>query len=297
MIHEDTIDILVDLSGHTARNRLLVFAMSPAPVQVTYLGYPATTGLSEIKYRLTDAWADPPGMTEKYHTETLIRLPHGFLCYQPPAENIDISELPSLKKQSVTFACFNSYTKVTRELIKLWSEIINNTPASTMILKSPQFRDSRFCGTVKTQFEQLGIPPSRLELIGWIESFEKHMALYNKIDIALDTHPYNGTTTTCEALWMGVPVITRAGNSHHSRVGTSIMSRVGLPECIAETADDYVATAVALANDREKLSAIRNSMRDRIRKSALIDARLFTHSLEEAYAEMWEIQCASSRSH
>lgn len=297
LIREDTIDILVDLSGHTARNRLLVFARSPAPVQVTYLGYPATTGLDQIKYRLTDAWADPPGMTEKYHTETLIRLPHGFLCYQPPAGDIDISELPSLKNSSVTFACFNSFTKVNHELIKLWSTIINNTPGSTLLLKSAQFRDSKFCETVKNLFEQLGIPSSRLELIGWIESFEKHMALYNRIDIALDTHPYNGTTTTCEALWMGVPVITRAGNSHHSRVGTSILSRVGLAECIAETADDYVATAVALANDTEKLSALRNTMRDRIRNTSLIDAELFTHSLEEAYTAMWENQCASGKSH
>ena len=292
IIHEDNIDILIDLAGHTARNRLSVFFFRPAPLQLTYLGYPATTGLPAIQYRLTDTWADPPEISDQYYTETLIRLPHGFLCYQPPDENIDITELPGLT-EPVTFGCFNNYAKINLPLIKLWSSILKQLPESRLLLKASQFRDAELCESVLHYFEEQGINISRVELVRLVESFEDHMSLYNKVDIALDTYPYNGTTTTCEALWMGIPVISLAGNSHHSRVGVSILSATGLPEFIAESPDNYVGIALSLANDKTKLSDYRKNIRGKVRKSSLTDARQFTLDLEQVYSDIWKKLCES----
>lgn len=288
IIRQDMIDILVDLAGHTAGNRMAVFAMQPAPVQVTYLGYPATTGIPAIEYRLTDATADPQGLTDDYHTEKLVRLPHCFLCYQPSDKLLDINELPSLTSNSVTFACFNNYTKINDYIIEVWTSLLNQLPGSGILLKSHQLSDEKIRTSVLKRLQDKGMDVERVELTGWIESFEKHMDIYNRTDIALDTYPYNGTTTTCEALWMGIPVITLAGNSHHSRVGASIMTNAGFPEFIAGSPEEYVQLAVNLAKDTGKLSDIRNSLRAKIRRSHLTDAKNFTSNIENVYLEIWE---------
>jgi len=291
LVRNDNIDILVDLAGHTADNSMPVLACKPAPVQVTYLGYPATTGLSSIDYRLTDATADPPGLTDDFYTERLIRLPHGFLCYQPSAENLTINGLPSQKTGFVTFACFNNQAKINDNLIKLWQRILAGFPDARLLLKSHQLSDAGIRTSVLKRLEDKGITTGRVELVGWLESFSQHMDIYNKTDIALDTYPYNGTTTTCEALWMGIPVITLAGKTHHSRVGASLLTSAGIPEFIAETPDDYVNKALTLARDTEKLAGIRTTLRAQLSKSPLTDAGQFTIDLENAYIQMWKSYC------
>ena len=290
-IRDDMIDILVDLAGHTANNSMPVLVRKPAPVQVTYLGYPATTGLSTMDYRLTDAAADPPGLTDEYYTERLIRLPHGFLCYQPSAETLAINDLPSQTAGFVTFACFNNQAKINNTLIKLWQKILAELPGARLLLKSHQLSDLSIRTSVQKRLADMGITLDRVEMVGWLESFSQHMDIYNKTDIALDTYPYNGTTTTCEALWMGIPVITLAGKSHHSRVGTSILTSAGITEFITETPDDYVDIAVNLARDTAKLARIRHTLRERISESPLTDAGQFTLDLENAYEQMWKTYC------
>ncbi|HBB34622.1 MAG TPA: glycosyltransferase, partial [Cyanobacteria bacterium UBA9273] len=193
----------------------------------TYLGYPNTTGLDTIDYRLTDAWTDPEGQTEHLHTEQLVRLPHGFLCYQPPIECPEVGSLPVLTNQQVTFGSFNNLSKVTPELIGYWARILTAIPSSRLIIKSKPLFDAGTRDYVYEQFKQHSIEAQRIELLGWLPDTSQHLTLYNQVDIALDTFPYNGTTTTCEALWMGVPIVTLAGQTHVSRVGVSLLWSVG----------------------------------------------------------------------
>jgi len=287
LIRKDGIDILIDLAGHTRKSRILLFARKPAPVQVAYLGYPNTTGLATMDYRLTDSWADPAGQTDEFYTEELVRLPHGFLCYQPPHDSPDVGSLPALETGRVTFGSFNNRMKITPEAVDLWSAILKAVPNAGLILKSTPLSDKKTCELLKERFLQNGIDPERIELLGHIPSPVDHLKLYNRIDIGLDTFPYNGTTTTCEALWMGVPVIALSGDSHASRVGMSILSNVGLPELIAESAEEYVQKAVQLANDPDRVSNLRANLRPMMAHSPLMDANGFTRSLEKAYREMW----------
>jgi len=287
LIRKDRIDFLIDLAGHTRKNRILLFARKPAPVQVAYLGYPNTTGLATMDYRLTDSWADPAGQTDEFYTEELLRLPHGFLCYQPPHDSPDVGSLPAFETGRVTFGSFNNRMKITPEAVDLWSSILKAVPNAGLILKSTPLADKKTCELLKERFLQNGIDPEQIELLGHIPSPVDHLKLYNRIDIALDTFPYNGTTTTCEALWMGVPVIALSGDSHASRVGVSILSNVGLPELIAESAEEYVDKAVRLANDPGRLTNLRANLRSMMARSPLMDANGFTRSLEKAYREMW----------
>jgi predicted O-linked N-acetylglucosamine transferase (SPINDLY family) len=296
LIRQDEIDILVDLSGHTKNNRLSVFARKPAPVQVTYLGYPNTTGLNTINYRLTDAWADPVGQTEHLHTEELVRLPYGFLCYQLPADSPEVSPLPALTSQPITFGSFNKLAKVNPEVIGNWARILKAVPDSRLLLKSQSLADPGTRNYVQERFQQHGIKPDRLELIGWIPNRNQHLTLYGEVDIALDTFPYNGTTTTCEAMWMGVPVITLAGQTHVSRVGVSLLSSVGLEELIADSAEDYIQKAIALANNLERLQELRATLRERMQATPLTNAKLITQSLEDAYRTMWQHWCSQEES-
>lgn len=293
LIHQDRIDILVDLSGHTAGNRLLVFAHKPAPVQVSYIGYPDTTGLNTIDYRLVDAWTDPEGQSEHLHTEALIRLPHGFLCYQPPSDCPPVSPPPVLEKGEITFGSWNSLAKVSNKLVIYWSKILKAVPNSRLLLKSSPLSDPDTCNYVKGRFKEQGIEENRLELIGWIPNQNQHLALYSQVDIALDTFPYNGTTTTCEALWMGVPVITLAGLAHVSRVGVSLLHSVGLEELIAESADDYIQKAIELANNRERLQQLRTTLRSQMQAAPLTNGKLIAQSVEDAYRTMWRKWCGS----
>lgn len=294
LIRKDKIDILVDLSGHTMDNRLLVFARKPAPIQVTYLGYPSTTGLDTIDYRLTDAWADPQGETEHLHAEQLVRLPHGFLCYLPATNCPDVSPPPVLKSNQITFGCFNNLTKVNPESIGCWAKILRSVPNSRLIIKSKPLVDADNCAYLHGLFQQYGIERERVQLIGWLAKKNQHLDLYNQVDIALDTFPYHGTTTTCEAMWMGVPIITQAGKTHVSRVGVSLLSSVGLEALIAESAEDYIQKAVNLANDREQLQEVRSHLRQRMQASPLTNASLISSSLEKAYRAMWRRFCDPS---
>jgi predicted O-linked N-acetylglucosamine transferase (SPINDLY family) len=288
-IHADRIDILVDVAGHTANNRLRVFACKPAPLQVTWLGYPNTTGLAAMDYRLTDAWADPPGETEHWHSETLIRLQGGFLCYRP-LEGVSVTAPPCLTTRHVTFGSFNNLAKVTPEVIAVWSRLLRRVPTARLLLKTKPLRDKDTQEAVYEQFARYGVDRGRVDLIGWVEKMGDHMGLYGRVDIALDTFPYNGTTTTCEALWMGVPVVTLAGGTHAGRVGVSLLSRIGLSEFIAGTPDEYIELAVQLANDRERLDRLRNHLRGQVAASSLCDAESFARNVEASYRTIWQSQ-------
>ncbi len=290
VICEDRIDILVDLAGHTAGNRLPIFAHKPAPIQATYLGYPNTTGLSTMDYRITDTWADPPGQ-EAFHTEKLVRLSRGFLCYTPRPDAPAVTPLPVVQTGHITFGSFNALLKITPEAIAFWSEILRRLPGSRLVLKNRSLRDPETRQRFLSLFEESGIDPGRLEMLEIVQTALDHLALYNRIDIALDTFPYNGTTTTCEAMWMGVPVVTLEGAHHAGRVGVSLLHQVGLTELIAKTSEEYVQIAVNLAKDMDKLAALRAGLRPRMAASPLCDGVGFTRNLEQAYREMWWKWC------
>jgi predicted O-linked N-acetylglucosamine transferase (SPINDLY family) len=293
-IRQDHVDILVDLTGHTANNRLQVFARKPAPVQVAYLGYPNTRGFTAMDYWLSDAHADPPGQTERFYVEEIVRLPHGFNCYRPPADSPDVGDLPARATGHITFASFNNAAKVNARVIALWARILNALPEARLIMKARQLADSATKANFHRLFEQHGVTPERVEMISWVPSSTAHLALYNRIDIGLDCFPYNGHTTTCEALWMGVPVITLAGLTHAGRVGVSLLSQVGLGELIADTPEVYAELAVALARDLVRLETLRHSLRDRVTQSPLTDASTITRSFEAAYRQMWRRWCAKA---
>jgi predicted O-linked N-acetylglucosamine transferase (SPINDLY family) len=293
LIRADAIDILIDLAGHTENNRLPVFARKPAPVQVTYLGYPNTTGLRTIDYRLTDIEADPPGQ-EPYHTEQLVRLPHGFLCYTSPPDAPAVTALPTSTVGHVTFGSFNNLAKMTPEVIGLWAQILKAIPGSRLVIKNKSMKDGPTRERYLALFRETGITEDRLDFVAWIPEAADHLGAYAHVDIALDTFPYNGTTTTCEALWMGVPVITLAGERHAARVGVSLLTRVGLTELIAQSPEEYVKLAVELAADTERLVQLRAGMRERMKHSPLCDAKSFTRDLETAYRGMWREWCEAA---
>ena len=286
-IRDDGIDILVDLAGHTPENRLMVFARKPAPVQVTWLGYPNTTGLTMMDYRITDAFADPVDETDELHTEKLARLPECFSCFEPPRESPPVGPLPSPSAGHITFGSFNNALKITPQVIALWSNILQRVQNSRLVLKYQGLDAPFMSGLLREQFSKHGIAPDRLDILGKDLSQVDHMNRYNQIDIGLDPFPYNGTTTTCDALWMGVPVVVLAGNTHVSRVGVSQMQNLGLPELIARDEDDYVQIACRLAGDLEKLAALRGGLRTRMIESPLTNVARFTRNLEAAYQDMW----------
>ncbi|MBD2096641.1 tetratricopeptide repeat protein [Trichocoleus sp. FACHB-591] len=291
LVRQDQIDILVDLAGHTAGNRILVFAHKPAPIQVTYLGYPNTTGLSAIDYRLTDTWADPVGVADTRHTESLVRLPRGFLCYQAAQNAPTVEALPALTKGYVTFGSFNNLAKVTPEVIATWANILKAVPQSQMVLKYKALTDAATRQRFHDLFAQHGVTSDRVHLLGHVSSFAEHLALYHQIDIGLDSFPYNGTTTTCEALWMGIPVITLAGKSHAARVGMSLLANLGLTDLIAVSSGEYVALAKRLAEDRDRLRFLRSNLRYLMSRSPLTNGRGFTQTLESLYRQMWHRWC------
>jgi len=292
-IRGDGIDILVDLAGHTSGNRLLVFARKPAPVQVTYLGYCDTTGMRTMDCRLTDAHADPPGTTEHLHTEKLLRLPDSAWCFRAPDAAPPVAPLPARCEGHVTFGCFNARHKMNDELFALWVRILQTVPGSRLLLKNFSFQDPGVQRQAHEFFTRTGIESERVELLGWLPNPADHLGTYSRIDIALDTFPYHGTTTTCEALWMGVPVITLAGRTHASRVGVSLLSNVGLPELISQTSEEYVQIAAGLAADLPRLAELRQSLRQRMQSSPLMDAPRFARNVEAAYRKIWVEWCAA----
>ncbi len=294
LVRRDGIDILVDLSGHTAGNRLLVFARRPAPVQVSYLGYPNTTGLAQIDYRLTDELADPVGESDRLHSESLMRLATGFLCYSPATDAPPVSEAPVLTNGFITFASFNNVTKVNKSVVAAWAGILNDLPGSRLLLKSRQLADRGARRRLLDLFSHHGVEPRRLELLGGLLTRSEHLATYARVDIALDPFPYNGTTTTCEALWMGVPVVALAGQVHRSRVGASILHYSGLDELLAQDVDAYVHKALALAADVPALAPLRQNLRQRMASSTFMDADAAVRDLESAYRKMWQRHLASA---
>jgi protein O-GlcNAc transferase len=294
-IRADCIDILVDLAGHTAGNRLGVFARRPAPVQATYIGYPNTTGLTRVDYRLTDADADPPGEDASLYTEQLYRLPRCFLAYGPPPEAPPVVARPGSAAGHMTFGSFNALTKVNPRTVATWATILHAVPNARLVLKNSSLVDAGTQARYRDLFASQGIAADRLDLVGYLPERGGHLSLYNRIDIALDTFPYNGTTTTCEALWMGVPVVTWRGDRHAGRVGASLLAAVGLDELVAPSLEAYVALARHLAADLARLAAVSRSLRGRLKASPLLDARSLARALEAAYREMWQRWCRGER--
>jgi predicted O-linked N-acetylglucosamine transferase (SPINDLY family) len=289
-IHEDRVDILFELSGHTAYNRLGVLALKPAPLQASYLGYPGTTGLPAIDFRITDEWVDPVGMTEKLHTERLIRLSRCAWCYEPDIVAPGVESLPVLKNGFITFGCFNNMAKLNPALFDIWADILLQVPGSHLRLKARTLMDEGVKNELKQYFTARGIAEDRLDFFGHTRRILDHLSHYNEVDVALDSYPYHGTTTTCEAMWMGSPVVTLAGATHVSRVGVSLLTAVGLEEFICANRDEYIAKAVSLAMDTNRLTALRAGMRERLKTSPIMDAPAFARAFEGSLAEIAAIR-------
>ena len=284
-IRHDRIDVLIELAGHMGGNRLAVLARRPAPVQVQ-LGYAGTTGMSQVDYRLTDWHCDPAG-AEAHYTEELVRMPRCVWPYRPPDCAPPVGPLPSLEVGRITFGCLNKLIKVSDDAIALWSRILLAIPSSRLLLLAHS-ENAR----VLEQFAKHGVGPERLGAAAR-RTFQEYLALFNRMDVALDPLPYNGDTTTCDGLWMGVPLVTLAGDVFVSRRGVSHLSNVGLPELIASTPDEYVRIACELARDAGRLMDLRGSMRQRMRSSPLLDGRQYAGDVEAAYRDMWRRWCAS----
>ncbi|MCC6212857.1 MAG: tetratricopeptide repeat protein [Burkholderiales bacterium] len=293
-IRNDRIDILVDLAGHTGYNRLKVFATKPAPVQVTYLGYPNTTGLTAIDYRISDARADPPGEADRLSAERLLRLPACFHCFRPLEDSPEVAPPPAAGAGYVTFGCFNNFAKLSDGFLDAAARVLAGVPGSRLKLKGKPLSVPDVAARIRQRFARAGIDPQRLELVPWQKTPGGHLAVHGSVDIALDSFPYNGTTTTCEALWMGVPVVTFTGDRHSARVGASLLHAVGLDDLVARDVDGYVATAVRLAADRARLSELRGSLRERVRRSPLRDEAALTAAIESAYLDIWQARIAGT---
>ena len=289
IVRRDQIDILVDLTGHIAGGRrMLTFARKPAPVQVTYVGYQNTTGMEAMDYRVTDAYADLPGVTDAWHSERLVRLPGTFFCYQPAANAPAVGPLPADVNGYVTFGSFNNYTKVTPAVLTAWAKILGRVSGSRLILQvdvTPSLERM-----IAETFAGLGVSSERIELVAR-QSPSAFRELISRADIALDPFPFNGHTTTCDCLWQGVLVVTLSGQTYVQRFGGSGLATLGLQELIAGSADEYVEIAVALAADRRRLARLRTALRERMAASPLMDFDGFTCHLEAAYRQMWQRWC------
>jgi len=290
MIREDRIDVLVDLAGHTAGNRLGIFARKPAPVQVSYLGYIGTIGMTAMDYRVADGQTDPPGV-EKWYTEKLVRLPRSFACYQPPPHAPEVGALPAAANGYITFASFNALGKITNEALGLWAAILGALPDSRLVMSAVGLQDPAAQRRIRDFFATRGIPVDRLEFLGFAP-MPQYLALHQRIDILLDTFPVNGHTITCHALWMGVPAVTLAGKSYASRLGASVLTNLGLTDLVASSSEEYVLKALRLAGNAARLKELRQTLRDRMANSALMNAAQFSRDLEDAYREMWRQWCA-----
>jgi len=300
----------VELSGHTASGPLAALRHRVAPVQATYLGYPNTTGLPTIDYRIVDATTDTAG-ADDFHTEKLIRLGGCFLCYSPAEFAPDPGSPPSLGAGNlnaaaasdfaswlaptttlpVTFGTFNSIRKFSPGAIRVWARVLNAVPGSRLLIKTRGMDTAIARNTILRQFASHGIDASRLGVADMVPSKSDHLAWYQQVDIALDTFPYNGTATTCEALWMGVPVVTLEGEIHAGRVGKSLLTAAGMPELIAKDEAEYIRIAKDLAADPAKLATRRAAMRDALAASALLNARAHAAQFQTALRAMWQQFC------
>ena len=294
LIRKDKIDILVDLTGHMANNRLTMFSLKPSPIQVTWLGYPNTTGLAAMDYRLADDITDPEGDTDKHHSEKIFRIPDGFLCFRPPEVTPKIVNPPCKENKYITFGSFNNIAKLSRVTIDNWAKVLHATPNSRLFLKALALSSQTAKESIYHSFEKLGISRDRIDLAPRVTSTEEHLSLYRKIDIALDTFPYNGTTTTFEALWMGVPVISLMGQRHASRVGSSILLRLNLNEFVAANPSEFIHLAWSLASNEAKLIVLRHSLQKVLKDSSFLNYDYFASRMEKCYREMWLNWCDSN---
>ncbi len=288
LVRDDRIDILVDLAGHIGGNRLGLFARKPAPVQVTYIGYQNTTGMRAMDYRLTDAWADPPGVTDEIYTEKLVRLPRSFFCYLPSPDAPPVSPLPALEKGHITFGSFNAFAKIGPTVLATWARLLDAVPGSRLVIvgnAAPSLVEY-----LTHSFEKHGVETGRLTLADR-RPREGYLELIRQVDVALDPFPFNGHTTTCDALWQGVPVVTLAGETYVSRFGASAHVNMELESLIAKTPDESVEIAARVAGDVERLAELRASLRQRMAASPLLDSAGFTRELEAAYRKMWIDWC------
>lgn len=288
LIREDQIDILVDPTMHMARNRMLLFARKPAPVQVTYLAYWSTTGLDTMDYRLTDPHLDPPGINDRFYSERSIRLPETYWCYFPVNEPApEISALSALSDGGLTFGSLNNFCKVSRRSMEMWIQLLCATPKSRLILHAHEGHHRQRAWDL---LEHEGVDPRRLTFVGRLPVLD-YLILYRQIDIGVDRFPCNGGTTTCDALWMGVPVVSMAGNTAVGRGGVSVLRNIGLTELIAETPEQYVRAAADLTQDLPRLSELRRTLRRRMQASLLMNAAPFISNVEAAFREMWRNWC------
>lgn len=288
LITRDEIDILIDLAGHTAGCRLPVLAMKPAPIQVSYLGYPGTTGLALIDYRLTDGYADPPGLTDSQYTEKLERLPRTLACYAAPAIAPPVEKLPALRSDRgghVTFSSFSSLTKIAPETIDLWARALHRVPNSRLAIMARGADGTEFGQRIRSAFAAAGIDSSRIELRP-SAAIERYLAFHNEVDVVLDTFPFNGHTTLCHALWMGVPVVSLAGDRFASRLGLSVLSNAGLPQLVADTPEKFGQIAAELVHDLPRLAELRRGLRQQMGQSPLMDRRQFALDFEQALQQM-----------
>ncbi len=290
LIRRDAIDILVDLSGHTNPHRLPLFARKPAPIQCTWLGYYATTGLPEIDYIIADRIIVPPG-DEAFYTEKPWRMPDSYLCFTRPAAEPAPNPLPALQNGFVTFGSCNKATKLNNTVIDLWSRLLRELPDARLVLRAADLSAAKARQSMLGKFAEYGIAPERLTLLGGGTRAE-FLATYHLFDIALDPFPYAGGTTTMEALWMGVPVVSMRGNRFSGRVSESILATSGLGEFMTADHAAYFAKAIDLARDLPRLAELRARLRDAVAASPICDAPRFTRHLETAYREMWRIWCA-----
>jgi len=287
LVREDGIDILVDLKLHTDNNRLLVFARKPAPVLVTWLGYPGSTGMEAIDYRFSDPHLDPLGTDTSGYSEQTIRLPNTFWCYDPLTVEPAVNALPAIGAGHIIFGCLNNFSKVNEQILGLWCRILRAIDGSKLLLLAPQGSVHQRIGDL---LKREGVQPDRVEFAARV-SRPQYLELYHRVDLVLDTVPYNGHTTTLDGLWMGVPVVTLVGETVVGRAGLSQLTNLGLPELIAHSADQYVQIATSLANDLNRLAKLRSTLRLRMQQSPLMDAPRFARDVEAAYRQMWIDWC------
>jgi predicted O-linked N-acetylglucosamine transferase (SPINDLY family) len=286
LVRQDGIDILVDLDSHTPGNRLLMFARKPAPVQVTYLAYCSTTGMPAIDYRLTDPFFDPIEQP-RFYAEESIWLPDTYWCYEPLPGVSEVAPSPALANGYVTYGCLNSFYKVTTPALTMWCDVLRTLPTAKLILHA---RPGSHRDRVRAFFAARHVDPDRIEFMGMLSPLE-YFACYGKIDIGVDPFPFAGGTTTCDAVWMGVPMITLAGQTAVGRAGVSILANVGLSDLVARNPSDYVRLCTELASDVTRLAALRAGLRDRMRQSALMNAPRFARDVEAAFRGMWRRWC------
>lgn len=288
LARRERIDILVDLSGHTAGNRLGVFVLRPAPVQATYIGYPATTGLTSIDYLVTDDLVDPPG-EEPLYSESLVRLPGGFSCYTPREDAPAVGPLPAIGSGRVTFGTLHNLAKLNDRVLGLWARVVRAVPGSRLLI-ARDVLTGHIAETITRELELQGLAPDDFELRNEFPA-GGHQALYHEIDIALDSMPWSGHTSACEAMWMGVPTVSLVGGRHASRMVASVLTQAGMSDWLAKDADEFVAIAVRAASDLDRLASLRSGLRQQMAASALCDSDRFAGELEDAYRGMWAAWC------